>query len=484
LERYIVKESKSKSLDADKIPLVDQFKMKIIEASKNRYKREYRTGHIYEKKYSYYYTCRYTDPWAFVNAVVGDDPRFITLNTNNCNNLLNFIKVIQCTGFDFIELDYNYIGFNNGIYDLNIAKFIPTNEIVGNIQVRVCHDMAYEITETPNLNKYLEYQFTEEQIDFNYFLLGRTLTKLTDNFQFMVLLYGEAGTGKSLQLKLIKKCFGEDQIGIFSNSFQTIFGASELAGSQIVLSDDMPSNIAKTLEKSDFLAMMSRGPVSCSVKGGSPIKVHDWNIPTLINSNFLPNYTDYTGEIVRRIWMIRFNNPIDEEHIDTDLETKIFKEFPTFLHKCRSTYLSYYKKYGGQSVESFAPECYKNDKDILRESSNNTFSFIKEFYEYDEKSFIEVKYIRSKFKKYLQERYDMKQTPKESLNIPSIRQVDKNYIIKKQNLCKSCNNHHKTKCCANYTRDNRTSKEFIYGIKYKQLQCTSESLLNQFSNRR
>ncbi|DAZ98121.1 TPA: hypothetical protein N0F65_003107 [Lagenidium giganteum] len=38
--------------------------------------------------------------------------------------------------FEFIKLDYNYIGFRNGIYDLAVAKFINTKDINGNAQVR------------------------------------------------------------------------------------------------------------------------------------------------------------------------------------------------------------------------------------------------------------------------------------------------------------------------------------------------------------
>lgn len=465
-----IKESKKvKKNDYDemeKIPLVDEFKNLIIQCADGKYKREYGSGVIYEKQTSYYYTRKYEDPMQFLNKILSNDSRYRTLKPNDCNNLLNFIKVIECPGFDFIKLDYSYIGFKNGIYDLDTAEFVLEQNIVGNIQVRRYINMDFIIGETPNLDKYMKYQFDDEEIEFNYFMLGRLLTKLKDNFDFMVLLYGQGGSGKSLTLKLIRHGFAPDQVGIFSNSFQDRFGASELAGCQITLSDDMPANIAKTLPKSDFLSMMSRGPVSCPVKGKSSIMVSEWLIPTLINSNFLPNYTDMAGEITRRIWLMNFKNNISDDEKDTDLESKILEsEYPTFLHRCRSTYLKYCKLYKGKSVESFCPQSALENRSLLREASNNSYQFIKECFTFDENSSMEVKDIRNEFKQYMKERYDMKRAPKDTLNVPTISQVDIKYEYKKQMFCKSCSKLHKSDCCKDYHRENRTSKEIVYGLK-------------------
>lgn len=460
----LVKDSDSDELK--KIPLVDEFKNRIIQAAKGKYKREYGSGVIYEKQTSYYFTRKYDDPMQFLNVILSDDPRYITLKPNDCSNLLNFIKVIKCPGFDFIELDYNYVGFKNGIYNLDTAEFIQINDIVGNIQVRRYINMDFKLGDTPNLDKYMKYQFDDEEIEFNYFMLGRLLTKLNDNFDFMVLLYGQGGSGKSLTLKLIKHSFSCDQVGIFGSSFQDKFGASELAKSQIVLSDDMPTNLAKTLPKSDFLSMMSRGPVSCPVKGKSSIMVHDWNIPTLLNSNLLPNYTDISGEIIRRVWMMNFKNNILDEEKDIELESKILEtEYPTFLHRCRSTYLKYCKLHKGKSVEMFCPQSALENRTILRGASNNTYKFIKDCFTFDENSFMEIPQIRNEFKRYMQEQYDIKHAPKDTLNIPTISQVDIKYEYKKQMFCKSCLNRHKLGCCKDYQRMHKTTKEIVYGLK-------------------
>ncbi|GMF24677.1 unnamed protein product [Phytophthora lilii] len=188
------------------------------------------------------------------------------------DQLLYFIKNIINPNFEFIKLDYNYIGFKNGIYDLSNATFILTADIVENIQVRTYIDSEFEIDNdhAPLLNQYLRFQFDDETIKFIYFMIGRSMTKLNDKFDF------------------------DEQ-----------FGLSEYAKKQILCCDAM-NNLAKTLPKADFLSMGTRGSVQCPVKGKGSIPAHDWDIPTIINSNKLPNYKDEAGEVIRRLLVANF----------------------------------------------------------------------------------------------------------------------------------------------------------------------------------
>ncbi|EEY67405.1 uncharacterized protein PITG_04436 [Phytophthora infestans T30-4] len=235
-----------------------------------------------------------------------------------------------------MALDHNYIGFSNGVYDLSTAKFINATDVPKGIQVRKYINQRFEHTETPLFDKYFSFQFTEEEDrEFIYFLIGRCLTVLDDKFDFMLMIHGQGGSGKSLLANLVKFAFGQDQIGLLSNSMQEKFGLSEFATKQIVCCDDMPHNIAKTLPRSDFLSMMTRGSISCPVKGKGSIEVLDWNIPTLINSNHMPNYKDEAGEIVRRLMIVEFGKQVPDDEVDVELEQKIKdQEFATFLHRC------------------------------------------------------------------------------------------------------------------------------------------------------
>ncbi|GMF60615.1 unnamed protein product [Phytophthora fragariaefolia] len=462
-----VKEKKDDKAKEKKTPL-DILKEKLIDLVKDKYKREFQSGAIYEKMLPYYYVRKYDDPATFLNVVFATEPLFHMCKSQDHQQLLYFIKNIINPNFEFIKLDYNYIGFKNGIYDLSNATFIPTADIVENIQVRTYIDSKFEIDNdyAPLLDQYLKFQFDAETIEFIYFMIGRLMTKLNDKFDFMVFLFGEGGSGKSLLMNLVKYSFAHDQVGILSNSHQEQFGLSEYAKKQILCCDDM-NNLAKTLPKADFLSMGTRGSVQCPVKGKGSIPVHDWDIPTIINSNKLPNYKDESGEVVRRFMVANFEKIIPEESRNTNLENEIkTQEFGVFLHRCRSTYLRFCSKYKNKGVETFCPVSFIENRNLLRMATNNTYQFISEKCKYQEGASISVPLLNKAMKAYIKEKYEMKQTPKDSINISNIVLVDNRYVENKLNICKSCRKEHKKGCCDEYDRLNRSKSHVIQNITF------------------
>jgi Bifunctional DNA primase/polymerase, N-terminal/Family of unknown function (DUF5906) len=447
--------------------LSDLLKEKLLDAVDDRFKREYPTGVIYERQLSYYYTRKYEDTNAFLNHIFSEEPLWYeSASEKHRKELISFIKNVVHPEFEFIQLNFNYIGFSNGVYVLSTASFIYTNDIVHNIQVRKFINQPFEVKDhAPNLDNYLSYQFDPETIEFLYFMIGRLMTRLNDKFDFMVLLYGQGGSGKSLLMNLLKYTFGAGQTGILSNSFQEKFGLSEFTDKQLLCCDDLPNNLAKTVPKSDFLSMMTRGSLSCPVKGKGSIEVHDWNIPSIFNSNRLPNYSDESGEIVRRVMIINFENVIDESKRNTNLENDIIDhEIGTFIHRCRSTYFRFCEKYKNQGVESFCPPSFIENRNLLRMATNNSYQFISDKYEYKEGASMTVPELNREFKLYIQERFDMKRTPKDNINAQSIIAADERYIYKKQSICKHCRNEHKKNCCDDYNRVQRSTKDVILNI--------------------
>jgi hypothetical protein len=459
----------AKKEDERKKSLVEVLKEKLLELCQDTYKRERYTGVVYEKHLSYYYVRKYSEPKDFLNAIFENEPLFTMQCTSSMHQeLVYFIKNIINIDFPFMEINNDYIGFNNGIYDLQNAQFIKSEDVNENIQVRTLIPTDFSINDTPLLDKYFRYQFDDETIDFIYFMVGRLLTKINDRFDFMLYLFGQGGTGKSLLLNLIKYSFNPNQIGILSNSHQERFGLSEFAKKQILCCDDM-NNLAKTLPKADFLSMCTRGSIQCPVKGKDSIEIADWNIPSVINSNYLPNYSDKAGEVIRRLMILNFENPIDKSDMNTQLEYDIKRtEYPAFLHKCRSTYLDLLKKYGSKDVESFCPQSFIENRDLLREESNVSYMFAKDRLHYVEGSQLTIKQLNTLLKEYLKEKYDTKHMPKEKINSPNIILADSRYVHKNIKVCKSCFNPHIKGCCQNYNRTNRTTKSFIenIGIKY------------------
>ncbi|GMF22539.1 unnamed protein product [Phytophthora lilii] len=131
--------------------------------------------------------------------------------------------------------------------------------------------------------------------------------------------------------------------------------------------------------------MGTRGSVQCPVKGEGSIPVHDWDIPTIINSNKLPNYKDEAGEVIRRLLVANFEKIVPEESKNTNLENDIKdQEFGVFLHRCRSTYLKFCSKYKNKGVEKFCPVSFIENRNLLRMATNNTYQFIFDKCKYEE----------------------------------------------------------------------------------------------------
>ena len=128
------------------------------------YKREYGTGRVYKRVKSYYYKMEYDDPQLFLNHIFKDDDQFSRLKKSQLSDIISYIQKIQDKDFPFIELDYKYLGFQNGIYNLKTAEFTHEDDIddMMNIQVRKYIDIPFELTETPLLDDYLNFQFADK----------------------------------------------------------------------------------------------------------------------------------------------------------------------------------------------------------------------------------------------------------------------------------------------------------------------------------
>jgi len=100
----------------------------------------------------------------FSNIHSTTDDQFSRLKKSQLSDIINYIQKIQDKDFPFIELDYNYLGFQNGIYNLKTAEFTSEGDIdeMMNIQVRKYIDTPFELTETPLLDDYLNFQFADK----------------------------------------------------------------------------------------------------------------------------------------------------------------------------------------------------------------------------------------------------------------------------------------------------------------------------------
>jgi phage/plasmid-associated DNA primase len=343
-----------------------------------------------------------------------------------------------------------------------------------NIQVRKYIDTPFELIETPLLDDYLNFQFADKDgvIEFIYFMCGRALTKIEDRFDFMLFLYGQPGSGKSELLELIKYSYGVNQVSNLKSSFEKTFGLSAVAKSQIFVSDDMPINVANVFSKDNFLSMITRGSIPCPVKNGTVIEIENWDVPIVWNSNYLPNYSEDSGEITRRIMMVEFDKIVPPEKKDLLLGQKIKEsEYATFIHRCCTTFLRMSKEHYGKCVTTFCPEYFLDKKDDIREQSNKLFSYLKENTEYCEQSHTSMSELRKQYNVWLAHTFKLEKIPRndKKLSINTISMVDSRYIYRKSMICKFCKDKHKKGCCGEYKREARTITEIVENLRIKSI---------------
>jgi phage/plasmid-associated DNA primase len=466
----LYKQWQNKWREQEEMSQLESLKNKLFEVvRKQDYRREYLTGRIFEKKLPYHYEKTFDTAQEFLNAIFMNETCYQSCTKQRHQELIYFILNIAHPQFAFITVDMNLVGFRNGVYCLTDASFVGLNELPSDVKlVRKYIDINFDIKgEAPLLDEYLSYQFKDpKDREFIYFLVGRAMTRLEDKFDFITFIYGLANTGKSLLLNLLKHSHSAGDMAILSGNREQNFGLQAVYDKHLFCCDDV-RNIAKTLPKDEFLSMASRGSISVPVKNRQAVQVHDWNIPTIINSNYLPNYEDASGEVIRRLMVINFQEVVESSRVDTQLEYRIKdREYGIFLHRCRSTYLKIYAQFHNQSVESFAPPLFIEQREMLREECNPSCLFVKQHFEYRENERVPLRVINRGFKSYLQLRFKNNDCRK-FVSISEFTRVSSLFKLERLNICKSCGQYHAKNCCGAYQRLARTKREYITNIAIK-----------------
>lgn len=272
--------------------------------------------------------------------------------------------------------------------------------------------------------------------------------KIRDQLQYMLLLLGEAGTGKSVIIDVVSACF--NNIGVVNESYEQKYGIAYLASKDIIVSDDLPQDIHKYFPKETFKSMVSNGSLSSAVKNSDAITIDKWSVPILFSSNYVPQWRD-KGDISRRILCANFENTV--LHTDTSIKNNILSyELPAFIYKSLLAYQQFINNSSSSSIWDLCPEYFLDQQQELKEERNPLFKFIINYTEYQPESYLTIEEIKERFSSWLNTRVG-------KLDNGTFTQVDKRFIIESAKLCKSCLVLHIKGCCEKYSRNNRTTKK-------------------------
>jgi phage/plasmid-associated DNA primase len=423
----------------------------LIEVSEN-YKREKNTGNVYKKVKPYAYVF-YKSPMDYLNEVFYGDEDFKS-NVNNMDNMIKYMKQYDDPKFNFMNYNEDYIGFRNGIFNILTTEFTETNDINDEtIVVKKYFDYDFSYSkETPILDSVLNYQFSEDVRDFLYACMGR-MFKIRDDYQFMLYLLGEPGTGKSLLLEILSACF--DKIGVIGESYEQKYGLGYLYNKDIIICDDLPKDISKIFPQQVYQTVVSCGTVDTAVKNGEALSIK-WKVPMIWAGNWYPSYVD-KGQISRRLLVANYERNVYNP--DPTLKTKIInEELPAFIYKCLSLYHKILEEDGKKDIWHICPDYFLEQQEEVKVERNPLYKYLLEHTRYKKDNIVPLEEIRKNFNQWIGKNV-------KGLDNGTFGQVNENYIISSVKTCKHCTKEHKKGCCEDYNRSERSSKKIVRNIE-------------------
>jgi hypothetical protein len=320
------------------------------------------------------------------------------------SNLKGAAKYLaEYTGPEFEDLtkDRNVFSFNNGIYITKVwdeeiegwtDKWIPfkgekSEKIGASVVSSKLFDLDFNDSEyedwfeiieknCPNFISIMKYQKWPDEVQ-RWFCIftGRMFYKIgeLDNWQVIIFLIGQAGTGKSTLLDCIISQFYEtEDVGVLGNNGQKTFGLSALVGKKIFIGPEIKKNLA--LEQSEFQSMVTGEKVSVNEKYKTAYSMI-FDVPGMLAGNEMPEYSDNSGSIARRVVGYPFNYKVLKG--DTKLGQKLKKELAHIMRACNKGYLEMVNEHGKTSgIWNILPVFFKKTQAELTENTNSLAHFL------------------------------------------------------------------------------------------------------------
>lgn len=227
----------------------------------------------------------------------------------------------------------------------------------------------------PNFKKILDYQeFTEEVQMFLCIFMGRTAFRIgdLDNWQAVMYLLGQAGTGKSTILtKILQKWYEECDVGMISNNIEKKYGLKPHADKFMVIAPEIKDDFC--MEQTDWQLICEGGRNTFAEKYKNAESV-TWTAHLSMGGNQLPRYKNNSESVSRRTVVWNFWKKVTES--DTQLDKKLNKEIPVIMKLCISGYLWAVNKYGEKGIWTILPKYFHENKTEMEQTTNSLQNFL------------------------------------------------------------------------------------------------------------
>lgn len=214
---------------------------------------------------------------------------------------------------DNLPAPANYIGFKNGIYNLEtdtLSEFTPdvllTNKIPYNYNVEAKSDLLEHTLNRLSCDDVSIRCSLEEMV-------GYTMYRRNEMRKAFILT-GDKKNGKSTFLAVIQKMLGDDNVAALDmKELSERFKTAELYRKLANIGDDIADDFIG--DTAQFKKLVSGDRVSAERKGEHPFSFNNYS-KLIFSANNLPRVKDKTGAVLDRLIIIPFNATFDKSDPD------------------------------------------------------------------------------------------------------------------------------------------------------------------------
>lgn len=301
--------------------------------------------------------------------------------------------------------DRHTFSFRNGVYCAAENRFYTYDVVVGGVggippdlvsakyfdvemDMDACAAADFRSINTPALDSIFQTQKISTELhvppkfpnaaafsvrDWFYAFMGRMIYEIgvRDSWQAIMFIKGQAGTGKSTLGRVMHNLYNSEDVGVLSNNVEKKFGLSAVYDKLIWMSYEVKKDWG--LEQGDMQSIISGEAVSIATKNKTAATVK-WSSHGFLLGNELPDWTDNSGSMSRRVVLSLFDEIVTEGNPLLDVELKA--EMGNIIVKINRAYMEVSTAFGGVDIWNALPPYFRNNARQLSAGSHVLANFL------------------------------------------------------------------------------------------------------------
>ncbi|MBC7957240.1 MAG: hypothetical protein H7Y33_15375, partial [Cytophagales bacterium] len=391
------------------------------------------------------------------------------------NDLLVYMARVEDATFPFVKRDRTYIGFRNGMLNLVSGELEYYGNLPPGVSPRHYIDQVcqFEDLHTPLFDRIFCYQLEHDDPDesaavYTYLLglIGRLFYEVGqyDSFDVMPFVVGDTNTGKSTLVDIVSAMFAPDSVGVVDSSHETVFGLQAMHTKELIVSPEVPDNMARQLASDKFKKMVCGEVVAVPIKHAVAETVK-WRVPMLMCGNDYPRYRDERGSVSKRLAIFSFTRYVPTQ--DSSLKHRILtEELARLVVKCLLAYRKLLQHTGTEGFWTRCPAYFKETTSSMQEITDYVHMFLtlghgdNMWYDRVANSrkimyFVQqpghslwMEEFKKKFYDYMRFRHPLVKH-RWSKDYSAFKRLG--YVVERRHMCRACKRPATRGCCENYS---------------------------------